>query len=183
MKSMNQRITAFEQVPHWPKLAWAASVQEVPGRTVVLHGSCVEVASDWCSEAAWPGAFESGDFDQAAIVVGSALRVRDDEVVSVSSSDTLSRLFCFKDVDSWVVSNSLPALLTLAGISLVDGYPYADAMTSIINGLESYQRGIPSSAGPIRVVYSNNLKLVQGEMIEVPKPAITAAFPRLCELP
>lgn len=164
------------EVPDWPKLAWATRAGRESEPVTVFHGPCVETYAQWCAEAAWAGDFDDGDFDQTDVVVGTGVRVRGSELVFVSSSDTLNRLFwCHRD-DRWTVSNSLPALLALEGIDLVDGHPYADAMASIVDGLQSYQREIPSSGGPIHVVYFNNLRLLRGEMVEVAKPRLAPEF-------
>jgi hypothetical protein len=168
-ESRDRRLQS-EEVPHWPKLAWAACVGAEAEPVSVFHGPCVEVNPHWCAEAAWVGDFTEGDFDLTDVVVGTGVRLRGAEVVFVSSSDTLNRLFWFTHEGRWIVTNSLPALLALTGVDLVDDYPYADALASIVKGLHSYQREIPSSGGMIHVVYFHNLKLANGEIAEIAKP-------------
>lgn len=170
------RVLEFVAIPQWPKLSWVAVMKHGVRPIRIFHGPCVEVNPQWCAEAAWVGNFTDGDFDRTDLVVGTGVRLRADDVLFVSSGDTLNRLFWHRGRDRQIVSNSLPALLAVANIDLVDGYPYADAMASIVNGLHSYQREIPSSGGPVRVVYFNNLKLVNDEISEIPKPSTSPDF-------
>ena len=172
----NRVALSFKKVADWPKLSWVAIVEKGSDAITILHGSNVETNFSWCAEAVWAGSFEEGDFDRTDLVVGTGVRVRGDEVLFVSSGDTLNRLHWYQGGKETVVSNSLPALLAVADIDLVDDYPYADAMASIVNGLHSYQREIPSTGGPIHIGYYNNLKLANGEITEVAKPSSAPDF-------
>lgn len=172
----NMVALSFKKVADWPKLSWVAVVKEASDAITILHGGNVETNSSWCAEAVWAGRYESGDFDRTDLVVGTGVRVRGGEVFFVSSGDTLNRLHWYQGNKEIVVSNSLPALLAVADIDLVDDYPYADAMASIVKGLHSYQREIPSTGGPIHIVYFNNLKLVGDEITEIAKPSTSPDF-------
>ena len=142
----------------------------------VLHGPCVETRPDWCVEGVWAGDFSKGDFDVTEVVVGTGVRVRDDHIMFVSSGDTLSRLHHFEDSKTIFVSNSLSALLAIADLALLPDYDYASAMESIMNGLVSYVREIPSTAGPIHLTYFNNLIVTGAEISEVAKPLSAPDF-------
>lgn len=176
MSVQNHRTLEFVAIPQWPKLSWVAVMEHGIRPIRILHGPRVEVNPQWCAEAVWAGNFRDGDFDRTDLVVGTGVRLRGDEVLFVSSSDTLNRLFWHRGSDRQLVSNSLPALLAMAHIDLLDDYPYADAMASIIHGLYSYQRELPSSGGPVRVVYFNNLTLANDEITETPKPPTAPEF-------
>ena len=121
----------------WPKLAWVARCN---ARDVeVLRGPMVECAPLWCVEAVWDGPFEDGDFDRTDAVYGSGIRLRGDHVVFVSGSTTFDRLWHCRQADTWTVSNSLPALLAAAGLSLRDDHAHYTAdIQSITRGINDY---------------------------------------------
>lgn len=164
------------KVSGWPRLGWVAIATHGHESLTVLHGECVETTSSWCAEAVWNGEFKEGGFDQAGLVCGTGVRVREQDVCFVSSADALNRLHWQQSGGTTIVSNSLPALLAVADVDLVDDYAYADAMSSIVNGLRSYQRTIPSTGGPIHLAYFNNLVLRGEQMVEAPKHASAPAF-------
>ena len=116
---MNQPFRSsfiFTSVPEWPPLAWLARCDSRSGEASVLHGPGVETAKDWFCEAAWDGAYESGDFDRTDIVAGSGGRLRDDAVTFVASGASCERLHSFEAGNRVVcVSNSLPCLVATVG--------------------------------------------------------------------
>lgn len=172
---MTKRLE-YQEIPQWPKLAWAAQAGRDDEWIRIFHGPCVETQPEWCAEAAWAGDFRAGDFDLTDVVVGSGVRVRGDDVLFVTPSSTLDRLFWCQRGDASFISNSLPALLAVADLDLVEDFPYAEAMGSIIAGLQSYQREIPSSGGAIHVTYFNNLKLASNQVQEIAKPIRAPEF-------
>jgi hypothetical protein len=165
-----------KEVPGWPKLAWAAAMELGSGTVSVRHGPWVETHSDWCVEAVWAGDFSAGDFDLTDVVAGTGVRVRDDHVVFVSSGDTLNRLHHFQDSEILYVSNSLPALMAVAETALLPDYDYTLAMESIIKGLISYVREIPSTRGPIHLTYFHNLVVTNSKITVVAKPSSAPDF-------
>lgn len=170
MPSPARRLICTE-VSGWPKLTWVAVVELCSTRVSVLHGPCVETSPNWCVEAVWAGDFSEGDFDLTDIVVGTGVRLRDDDVVFVSSGDTLNRLHHFTDAGTVYVSNSLSALLAVADLDLISDYDYASAMESIQNGLVSYVREVPSTRGPIHLTYFHNLVVTGSTIAQVAKPS------------
>jgi hypothetical protein len=170
MASSRKRLICRE-VPGWPKLAWVAVMKPGSDAVSVLHGPCVETGRNWCAEAVWVGNFPEGDFDLTDVITGTGVRLRDDKVVFVSSGDTLNRLHHFEDGQALYVSNSLPGLMTVAGLELLPDYEYAPAMESIKNGLESYVRQIPSDRGPIHLTYLNNIVVADSNISELAKPS------------
>jgi hypothetical protein len=127
-------------------------------------------------EAVWAGDFSAGGFDEADIVVGTGIRIRDSNVIFVSSSDTLNRLHHFRDIDTLYVSNSLPALMALAESALLDGYDYAAAMETIKNGLMDYVHEIPSTRGPIHLTYFHNLIVSESHLSRAARPSSAPDF-------
>lgn len=153
-------------VPKWAKLTWVARLAEGTGDLVVLHGPMVEVADDWVAEAVWAGNFAAGDFDRTDIVFGTGIRVRQDHVVFVSSGTVFDRLVYCHSHDKWFFSNSLPALLAIAGLNLRDDYPdYSRDARSITKGLENRIRTIPTDGEDIISVFFKNL-VFDGRCVE-----------------
>jgi hypothetical protein len=175
MASPRKRLI-FEEVPSWPRLAWVAIMKLGSDTVSVLHGPCVETNPDWCVEAVWAGDFSTGDFDLTDVVVGTGVRIRGDNVVFISSGDTLNRLHHFRDTETFYVSNSLPALMALADVALLPDYDYATAMESIKKGLVSYVREIPTTRGPIQLTYLKNLVVADWKVAEAAKPSSAPDF-------
>jgi hypothetical protein len=165
-----------KEVPGWPKLAWVAVMKLGSDAVSVLHGPGVETGPDWCVEAVWAGDFSAGGFDLTDVVVGTGVRLRDDNVVFVSSGDTLNRLHHLKKEEMIYVSNSLPALLAIVDSTLFPDYDYAPAMQSINNGLARYVREIPSTRGSVHLTYFNNLVVSDLGFVELAKPSSAPDF-------
>jgi hypothetical protein len=160
------------QVPDWPRLAWVAMVRRRLETVRVFHGRCVETSPTSCVEAVWPGNFHEAAFDLSDTVIGTGIRVRQDSIHFVSSSDTLNRLYYFGDDERTLfVANSLPALLAVANLDLVSDFDYGRAMLSIRNGLVTHAREISSSKGNVRLLYFHNLIVTESGATIVAKRA------------
>lgn len=148
----------FVPVSAWPPLAWLAKCHRRSSKVLVLHGSRVETNDEWFCEAAWAGEYQSGDFDQTDVVAGSGGRLRNGEMVFVSSGSTVDRLNALEvDGDAWV-SNSLSCLLAAAPAELDPSYPqYFRHLRTIVRGIRSYWRFLQTSAGPVHLIYFDNL--------------------------
>ncbi len=168
---------AYTAVPDWPPLAWLARCRSGHPTVDVLHGPRVEVNRDWFVEAVWADRYAAAAFDHTDLVFGSGGRLRNGTLTFVSAGTTDDRLQFLRSGEETWVSNSLPCLLTA-----VDGVPdptspaYYNAFKSIIRGIRQYQREIPTSAGPARLVYFDNLAWDGRELREVEKPAPTRDF-------
>jgi hypothetical protein len=170
------RLTTV-RVPDWPPLAWLAICQRTTGDVRGFIGGRVEVSADSFSEAVWAGSYAEGDFDKTDIVFGSGGRIRDGMFVFVSAASTVDRLYALDRNDNVWVSNSLPCLLANAGASLaVDCETYEGIFNSIIDGLHKYRKSVPTTAGPVRVVYFDNLAWDGYNLVSVPKPAESRDF-------
>lgn len=164
-------------VPKWAKLAWAARFTEGAHVLRVLHGPMVEVGENWIAEAVWAGDFAAGDFDRTDLVFGTGVRLRDDNFVFVSSGTVFDRLLYCQHNGSWFFSNSLPALLATAGLSLRDDYlDYSRDARSITRGLENRVRTIPTCSDDIFSVFYNNLVFDGRHVQEQPKPDTAPHF-------
>lgn len=142
----------------WPPLAWLARCSGSDGGVSVIHGEQVELGDEFLCEAVWPGDYKQGDFDRAAVLAGTGIRRRDEEVVFVSSASTVDRLLSYEAPDGSLVSNSLPCLLSAIPARLVPDYPrYGRDIQSISRGIDRYRRSIPTSAGRVKLTYFRNL--------------------------
>lgn len=162
---------AYTAIPDWPPLAWLARCR--PGQEIVevFHGPRVEVASDWFAEAVWADRYADGGFDRTDLVFGSGARRREGTLLFVSSGTTVDRLQFLRGAEATWVSNSLPCLLTAAGASPDPSFPgYFALFESVIRGIRSYERDLPTSAGPARLVYFDNLAWNGRELREIAKP-------------
>ena len=161
----------------WPPLAWLATCVPGSDEITVVTGRDVEAGDDWVCEGVWDASFSDGDFDCTDLVFGSGLRVRGDEVVFVSSGTTLDRLHALDRSDRVHVSNSLPAVLSVANGSLDPRYTgYRKIGRSIMHGLDRYEREVPTTVGTIRLTYFNNLGWDGRSLCERPKPEIRRAL-------
>jgi hypothetical protein len=165
----------YRLIPDWPALAWTA---QSGGRddVTVLHGPRLELRDEWCAEAVWDGDFGQGDFDRCDNVFGTGIRCRGEEVVFVSSSHMLDRLWYCRGQGGATVSNSLPALLAATGLSLREDYDYAHDVKTMHDGLDNHQCTWPVQGGEVSAVHNYNLVL-RGDRIEVvSKPDRTPHF-------
>ena len=162
-------------VSQWPRLAWVVTFEQGTNEMLLFHGPMVEVSDQWAAEAVWDGEFTRGDFDTTDIVFGSGVRLRDNKVIFVSSGSTLDRIWYFKS-DSWYVSNSLPAILAGAQLSLCDDFDYTHQFKSICKGLRHHGRSFPTNKGEVYVCYFNNLVYDGTRVTEVEKPDVAPHF-------
>ena len=163
---------AYQLIPEWPPLAWLARCRSGDPTVELLHGPRVEVDADWFVEAVWADRYADAAFDRTDLVFGSGGRLRNGTLTFVSAGTTNDRLqLLHRKAETWV-SNSLPCLL-----AAVEGVPdptypgYYASFKSIIRGIRHYQREIPTSAGPARLVYFDNLIWDGHNLSEVLKPA------------
>jgi len=164
-------------VASWPKLAWVAVVENGSDRVDVYHGPMVEVADEWIVEAVWAGDFAAGDFDQTDLVFGSGVRIRENRIVFVSSGTTFDSLWRVELRRTDFVSNSLPALLAAAGLSLCESFfEYSECIYSIRKGLQEYARSLPTEGKPVRRTCFNNLSFEKGSFSEESKTDPAPAF-------
>lgn len=144
-------LIEYRCVKQWAPLAWIARCPA--GKAITLwHGSQVETRADWFCEAAWPGAFDAGDFDQTDLAAGTGGRCRDNVVIFVAPGNTVDRILSLQTADGLLVSNSLPCLLAVSGAVIDPTYPrYYEDFTSIIHGLSAYKRTLATSLGDIHI--------------------------------
>jgi len=155
----------------WPKLAWVAKASDGDNVISIYHGPYVEVGDDWIVEAVWAGSFKEGDFDQTDLVFGTGVRCRKDSVVFVTSGTVFDRIWHGRHQDKWYFSNSLPALMAVAGLSFLEDYSYySKAAGSIVHGIDKRIATIPVSSTDLTSVYFNNISFNGKTVEEIPKP-------------
>lgn len=170
------RLTCRE-VTDWPPLAWLARCRTGRDTVAILHGPRVEVGPDWVAEATWADRYAEAGFDRTDLVFGSGARLRDETVTFVSPGTTVDRLQYLRDAAGAWVSNSLPCLLAAANAVPDPTYAgYFHLFESIIRGIRNYDRDLPTSTGPARLVYYDNLTWDGRELREIEKPFVKRDF-------
>jgi hypothetical protein len=169
---------AFNLAPEWPRLAWLARATRGSDSIVVRHGPGVETRDDWFGEAAWAGDYSRGDFDATDVVVGSGGRIAAGAAVFVSPGSTVDRLQTFEDPDGAVwISNSLACLLASSGGELDPSFTqYFRYFRTVVRGIRRYERLLPTSRGPIQLVYFDNLAWDGRSLTRKPKPGLGRDF-------
>ncbi len=156
-----------ELINNWPKLAWVCAVAKESGHLHLYHGPCVEIADTFIAEAVWAGDFSAGDFDQTELIFGSGIRCYKDRAVFVSPGVMLDGLWWCEKEGQFYVSNSLPALLARAELSLRDDYSgYVADIHTLMAGLGQYRQEIPAEPVNVRLARFHNL-LYDGTSIRV----------------
>lgn len=178
---------SFRPVPDWPALGWIARLTPGSQDVQVTHGPRVETHDDWFGEVVWAGDFGEAAFDQTDAIFGSGARVREAcaasaascELVFVSAGSTVDRLQSIEHDGHVYVSNSLACLLARTGAApQVADRSHFQRLGTIRRGIDSYDRFIPTSAGPVRLCYFHNLVWTGGELVEREKPDTAAGgFP------
>jgi len=148
----------YRKIPKWPKLAWVAVFANGSNNIDIYHGPMVETRDDWCAEAVWAGEFADGDFDRTDLVFGTGVRCRENRVTFVSSGTMMDRLWYYQDAVLCYVSNSLPAILAIANLSLLDDYSnYTRDMYLMLQRTRTKVHSIPTDSGDVFAVYFDNI--------------------------
>ncbi len=135
-----------QQLDHWPKLSWFASVTD--DTVNVLHGSRVEYSNEWVFEGTWAGEFGRGDFDlEVPVIIGTGIRLRDNTVSFVCSTGALDRLFYVDRKKELQISNSLACLLSVAKLRLDPAFPYSKVLLRYLNNHRHRPKILPTLDG------------------------------------
>ena len=162
-----------KKIHNWPKLAWVAVFSNGSETIDIYHGPMVETSDDWCVEAVWAGEFADGDFDQTDLVFGSGVRCRENRVTFVSSGTMMDRLWYYQDAVLYV-SNSLPAILAIANLSLLDDYSnYTRDMYLMLQRTRTKVHSIPTESGAVFAVYFDNIAYEGHGLNKISKPEDT----------
>src|SRR5262249_29070952 len=157
-----------------PRLAWCARLASGSPIVTVTHGPWVETSDAFFVEGVWDGPYDEGRFDRTCAFLGSGSRLVDDKVLFATPGHTLERLHLVRHGPALWVSNSLPFILTAAGLTLDPKYPYYQTdLWSIVHGLDRYVRQIPTREGPaVRLFCYANIEIDTGlGATESAKPA------------
>jgi hypothetical protein len=160
-----------------PKLSWVAEVDRAGGMVTLLHGPLVEVRQNFFLEGAWNGPFQNGNFGETDCFFGSGGIIDDDSIRFVTSASTTDYLYYAEDQGQVTVSNSLPLLLACIGDCLDPRcMEYPQICDSVMNGIDDYQRDIPTKRGKVRRQMYRNLDVSREKVSETEKrmpPALT----------
>jgi hypothetical protein len=140
-----------------PQLGWVAEVNRRSGKVTLVHGRKVEVRQNFFIEGVWNGPFNEGDFGETDCIFGSGAILNDVSIRFVASASTVDSLFYAEEGMRVTVSNSLPLLLAFIADAL-DPYfsEYGTICDSVMDGIDDYQRDIPTKKGKVqRQIYRN----------------------------
>ena len=113
---------------------------------------------DWFCEAAWPGAFASGDFDRTDLLAGTGGRIRDGTARFVAPGNTIDRVVSLRTGRGLLASNSLACLLAVSAATLDPSYPrYYEDFATIVRGLSAYRKTLATSLGSVRLTMCGSL--------------------------
>lgn len=169
-ESMTLRFEYFEEAA-WPPLAWIAECTQSAPVIRIRHGSQVETREAWFCEAAWDGDFDAGGFDRTDVIFGSGARLRENHLTLVSSGSTVDRLQFFSRENKFFVSNSLACLIAASNARLVTTFSRFNALfRSIQNGINNYERILPTDDGHLELVYFRNIDWDGNQLQVVDKP-------------
>lgn len=160
-----------------PKMAWGAIIEKDTLDLVVYHGKNVETQKEFFVEGAWEGDFTEGRFDQANFFNGTGGRKKQETLLFVTPTHTLSRLNSIYLEDQLIVSNSMAFALYLAQTGLDPQYMgYEKDLNSILKGLSRYKEWISLKEGKkLYLHYYTNL--VVGKDLSITKEKKSAMPP------
>lgn len=162
---MNIKRIELEKM-QFPSLAWVARVSLLePGEVALWCGSKVEVGLDFVVEGVWPEPFSQAGFIESDLFYGSGFKLSDRGVTFSSSCSTVDRLWSHELDGIVTVSNSLPCLLSIAGVELLwEDDSYARLVETIVKGMD-YHRSFPINKGALNIHYFENI-LVSSDGLE-----------------
>src|SRR3954469_20755649 len=126
-------------LPDLPTLAWLAEVAAASAVTL-LHGRDVETFRDGCFEGCWAGDFAARGFDASPHVFGSGLKTLPGRALFLPPSHKTDALYALRRDGVFTVSNSLAFLARFAGIEPRFDFGIGERFTSILQGVEAYER-------------------------------------------
>lgn len=159
-----------------PKLLWVAECHS--DSAFVTCGPCVEITDEFIVAGAWGDSYEAGNLDRTELLVGTGIRFRRDSIVFASPGNTLDRIVYTSLGDTLFASNSLPGLLAVSGLKLIDGHNYQGDLETITRGLHKCTRSIPSNGPDIRLLFFRNLVVGASGFYEEDKPPLNQSFDR-----
>ena len=160
-----------------PALSWLYALDFEANTSLLHHGRSVAVDARGFFEGAWAGAFSEFSFAECPEVFGSGARFYDDHVTLVPPSHTLEAIYVHQTSGRVVVSNSLSFLLARTEDDLqVDEWSYGRLFCSIVDGLTTPLRTIPTQRGIVTLLYHHNLILNADASIAVEPKALPAPF-------
>lgn len=151
--------------PGFPKLAWCLVARKNQPEILVFHGSFVETKSNFFVEGVWDSAFEEGQFDKSALLMGSGVSLSNDSIIIASPCHTLEKIYALNKGHIFYASNSLSFLVSAASTDLdVKHIAYHTDLASILLGLKRCVRQLPLlNSQTVDLHYCTNL-IVDSEL-------------------
>lgn len=144
-------------IDHLPPLSWVAHVDGA--RAEVTCGGGVVKHDDGVFEGAWSDAGGALSPLDASEVFGSGLCRREGEWIAIPPSHMLECLYVLRG-RAWTVSNSLALLQAKTGFAFeLSGAPLLKALAQGAAMIRPEPAPIPTSQGPLYLVYHHNMRL------------------------
>lgn len=151
---MPDRRFVFEPRELFPRLGWCARIAHAEPTVRVAHGAWLETSPSAFVEGAWDGSFLDFDFDRSAAFQGSGGRLRDGQLLFISPTHPLERLYLVRLADELLISNSLSCLLAESD----DGpdFAYPDYFFRL---LEHFREGVSAGTVSLPTARSRRVQL------------------------
>ena len=156
----------YQSISVFPKLAWVTMMDEQQDYIAVYHGEYVDCHDQWFIEGIWDGPFDDGNFHQADLIFGSGMRMDGEKTMFVSSSSHAERLYYAFHQHKFLVSNSLPCLVSCTDIELDPARDYASFFQSIEGGFGKHEKEVPVRDGCDKIfnIIGDNLVYSSGKV-------------------
>lgn len=152
-----------------PALAWLARV--VDHDVSISCGNAVDSFEKGIFEGAWAGNFADASFDQARTIMGSGMKLRENDIIFVPPSHTLEALYVFEKQREIYVSNSIAFLFQAGDIEPIFDKDIGAKMASTVKGIHDYDTQIFSTKKGVvyRFLYNNFTVSPTGKIAMSPK--------------
>src|SRR3954451_5987894 len=132
-------------LPDLPPLAWLVAFGS-SGATL-LCGADVETFRDGCFEGCWAGDFAARGFDASPHVFGSGCKAAAGGALFPPPPHTADAVYALERGGTVTASNSLAFLARYAGLEPRFDFGIGRRMTSVLRGVDAYERVIFEGPG------------------------------------
>jgi hypothetical protein len=154
-----------------PPLSWLAVVDTSAKTIRVACGSSVVTSDDGFFEGTWVGPNRLAAIPSSTTVFGSGIVLHEGAPLAVTPSHTIGGVFVHRTPDGTMLSNSLVAIVSAAGLELDRKFDYPGAFVRTIDGIAFSPISVPTSGGSVHFHFFWNLRVGDDGMVtQVDKP-------------
>lgn len=151
----------YRPMPSLPPLAWLATVHPAEARVDVACGSSVRTEENGFFEGTWVGPPNLSSVLETTTVFGSGMVARHSSLYAVPPAHTMEGIFLSRASGSLVISNSLAAILTGAGLQLDPNVDYPSLFFGVTKGIGASPIELPTMGAPVWFAFYDNLEIAQ----------------------